>query len=156
MHERALVKWSFLNGAFVKWGHSQMGHWSNGVIHEWALVTWGHSQMGHWLNDIIYQWGISQMGSFMNGALAKWGHSQVSMVEWSDLLMHNSLKFSCLLFTSASCTHQTKKETAGSACVWRRSRSAAAAGRLHEAAREQFTHLCGLTIKTKLIATHQK
>ena len=100
-----------------------------------ALIKWGHSCMGHWLKQVIHKWAL---------------------VEWSDLLMHNSLKFSCLLFTSVSCAHQTKKEAAGRACVWRRSWSAAAAGRLHEAATAQLTHLCGLTIKTKLIATHQK
>ena len=33
----------FMNGALVKWGHSQMGHWSNGSFTNVTLVEWGHS-----------------------------------------------------------------------------------------------------------------
>ena len=49
-----------MNGALVKWGHSQMEHWSNGA--NAALVKLSHSQMGHWSNGVIHKWGIGQMG----------------------------------------------------------------------------------------------
>ena len=48
------------------------------------------------------EWGHSRMG-----ALAKWGHSQIwALAEWG----HSQMGAFSLLFTSAPCAHQTKKE----------------------------------------------
>ena len=59
----------FTNGALVKSDDSEMGHFSNRVIHEWdigpigsftngAFVEWGHSQKEHWSIGVICQWSI--------------------------------------------------------------------------------------------------
>ena len=36
-----------------------------------ALVKGWHSQMGHWSNGVIHEWSIGPMGSFMNVALVE-------------------------------------------------------------------------------------
>ena len=36
-----------------------------------ALVKWQHSQMAYWSNKVIHEWSIGQMESFMNLALVE-------------------------------------------------------------------------------------
>ena len=91
-----------------------------------AFSKSGHSpQMGHWPNGVIHH----EWGHWPNGVIHEWGH-------W-------------LLFTSAPCAHQTKKERLQEVhvCVGEAGQQLLL---VHGAARAQVTCLCGLTIKTKL------